>query len=106
MAKKKKVKIGRVQSKRSKNAQPRGKSKLTPFKIILIASFLTLIIGITFAVIQFLGEMFGVIPTIQLGSLNWGFSGDPIIIFIIGFLSSIFTGTLLVLFLIRNQLIK
>ncbi len=97
-------KSGKVQSKRSKKEGSKGKSKLTSFKIILIASFFTLIIGITFAVIQFLGEMFGVIPTIQLGNLNWGCSGDPIIIFIIGFLSSIFTGAILVLFLIRNQI--
>ena len=102
MAKKKKVKIGKVQSKRGKS---KGKTKLSLFRIILISSFFVLIVGITFAIIQFIGETFGFLPVIQIDSLSWGQSGDPIILFIIGLLSSIFIGSIVVLLLIRNHLI-
>lgn len=98
-------KIGKVQSKRSK-FQKGTKPKLPLVNIILISSFLTLIVGITFAIIQFIGETFGLIPEIQLGILSWGRSGDTIIIFVIGLLSSIFIGSFLVLFLMRNQMNK
>jgi len=59
-----------------------------------------------FAIVQFLGETFGFLPVIQLSDLGWGLSGDPIILFIIGFLSSIFLGTTLVLFLLRSRINK
>ena len=96
-------KIGKVQSKRrNKTASQKRKKQIV--KIILISSFLTLIVGFTFAIIQFLGESFGFIPEIQLGSLSWGRSGDVIIIFVIGLLSSIFIGSFLVLFLMKNQI--
>jgi len=97
-------KIGKVQSKRSKKNSSQKMRRLTPVRIVLISSFLALIVGMTFAIIQFLGEMFGVIPEIQVGSLSWGRSGDPIIIFVVGLLSSVFIGSLLVLFIIRNQI--
>lgn len=98
-------KIGKVQSKRSKS-QKGKKPKLSLVRIILISSFLTLIVGFTFAIIQFLGETFGFIPEIQLGTLSWGRSGDVIIIFVIGLLSSVFIGSFLVLFLMKNQMNK
>ena len=101
---KKRKKKGKVQSKRGKKSSSQRRGSLTPVRIVLISSFLALIVGITFAIIQFLGEMIGVIPEIQIGSLSWGRSGDPIIIFVIGLLSSVFIGSLLVLFLIRNQI--
>ena len=104
MAKKKKVKFGKVQSKRGKS-KGKTKPKLSLFKIILISSFFVLIVGITFAIIQFIGETFGFLPVIQIDSLSWGQSGDPIILFIIGLLSSIFIGSIVVLLLIRNHLI-
>lgn len=99
-------KIGKVQSKRSKEVRSKGKSKLTPFKIILIASFFTLIVGITFAIVQFVGEYFGVFPLLSVGELSWGFGiGDSIIIFVVALLSSVFIGSIIVLFIIKNQLI-
>lgn len=97
-------KTGKVQSKRSKKSSSQRRRNLSPVRIVLISSFLALIVGITFAIIQFLGEMFGIIPEIQIGSLSWGRSGDPIIIFVVGLLSSVFIGSLLVLFLVRNQM--
>ncbi|KKN01757.1 hypothetical protein LCGC14_1124540 [marine sediment metagenome] len=98
-------KIGKVQSKRSKTTASQ-KRKKSIARIILISSFLTLIVGFIFAIIQFLGESFGFIPEIQLGTLSWGRSGDVIIIFVIGLLSSVFIGSFLVLFLMRNQMNK
>ena len=98
-------KIGKVQSKRSKTTASQ-KRKKSIVRIILISSFLTLIVGFTFAIIQFLGESFGFIPEIQLGALSWGRSGDVIIIFVIGLLSSVFIGSFLVLILMKNQMNK
>ena len=99
----KKVK-GKIQSKRSKKGSSQKRKRLTPVRIILISSFLTLIVGFTFVIIQFLGEYFGFLPVIQLGNLSWGASGDAIIIFVIGLLLSVFIGSFLVLFLMRNQM--
>lgn len=97
--------IGKVLSKRKKKTSNKS-SKLTIYRIVLISSFSVLIIGITFTLIQFLGETFGFLPPLQLGDLNWGLSGDPIIVFVIGFLFSIFIGSIVVLLVIRNQINK
>jgi len=62
----------------------RKNTKLSTFSIIMISSMLTLIIGVIFAVIQYVGETTGVLPIMNLGELDWGMDGDVIIIFIIG----------------------
>jgi len=98
--------MSKVESKRSKKSQYRKKSTLSLFRIILISSFLTLTVGMIFAIVQFLGETFGFLPVIQLGNLRWGLSGDPIIIFIIGLLSTVFLGSVLVLVLLRYRINK
>ena len=82
----------------------RKNTKLSTFNIIMISSMLTLIIGVIFAVIQYVGETTGVLPIMNLGELDWGMDGDVIIIFIIGFMISIFIGSTLVLYSIRKKL--
>lgn len=82
-----------------------GKERLPPIKIILLSSFLALIVGILFAIIQYVGETIGVLPIIYVRLLNWGHPGDSIIAFAIGFLSSVFIGSMFVLFIIRKQII-
>ncbi|KKL54464.1 hypothetical protein LCGC14_2265130, partial [marine sediment metagenome] len=54
------------------------RSNISITGIILIAGLSVLIIGITFAIIQFLGETYGFSPIINLGELDWGESGDAI----------------------------
>ena len=98
--------MDKVQSKRNRNRSSQKRKKLTPVRIMLISSLLTLIVGFTFTIIQFLGEQFGLLPVIYLGDISWGASGDAIIIFVIVLLSSVFMGSFLVLFLMRNQLNK
>jgi hypothetical protein len=79
------------------------KTKLTPVRIILISSFLALVIGVTFAIFQFIGEYFGFFPVISIGTLDWGYTGDPIIVYVVGLLTSIFIGSIVVMFIVRNQ---
>ena len=103
MAKKRKY---QKRTKKAKYEKKTKKSEISSTGIILIAGLSTLIIGIVFAIIQFLGERYGFSPIINLGVLGWGESGDAIIVIVIIFLSSIFIGTILVLSIIRKKINK
>lgn len=70
---------------------------------IFYSSFMALMIGIIFAVTFYLGERYGFLPTINLGSLSFGESGDPIILFVIAFMASIFIGSIIVFYIIKKR---
>ena len=66
------------------------KNKKSPVRIVLYSSFMAMTVGIIFAVVFFLGESYNFLPTISLGELPFGESGDVIIFFVIVIKLSIF----------------
>ena len=83
---------------------PRKKNKKSPVRILLYSGFMSITIGIIFAVIFFLGEMYNFLPVISLGELPFGEGGDVIIFFVIALMSSVFIGSLIVFHLIRKDI--
>lgn len=71
---------------------------------MLYASFISLIVGILFAFMFFLGERYGFLPVIIIQDLVWGKSGEAVVVFVIAFITCVFTGSLIVLFIIRNRM--
>ena len=79
------------------------KNKGNSVNPIFYSSFMALIVGIIFAVAFFLGERYGFLPTITLGSLSFGESGDPTILFVIAFMASIFIGSIIVFYILKKR---
>lgn len=92
-----------IAKKKSKYSKTKKKQTNT-LNIVLYSSLVALVVGILFAFIFFLGERFGFLPVINLGGLTWGESGDAVVIFIIAFISSVFMGSLMVLFIVRKNI--
>ncbi|KKN47257.1 hypothetical protein LCGC14_0664780 [marine sediment metagenome] len=77
--------------------------KVNGTKLILLAGFLTITTGLIFAIVFFLGETFGFLPTITLGTLPFGQSGDPTIFFIVGFMGSMFIGSIIIIYITMKR---
>ena len=82
----------------------KSKKETNTLNIVLYSSLVALVVGIIFSVVFFLGERYDFLPVITLGEITWGESGDAIVIFIIVFISSVFMGSLMVLFLVRKNI--
>lgn len=80
--------------------------KTTVSKLLMISALFTIVIGVSVMVIQGLGETFGFSPLISVGTLSWGQSGDPIIVYTAIFLGSVFFGSFMVLMLMRQYIKK
>ncbi len=87
-----------------KKPKKRIKNKKSPVRIVLYSSFMAMTVGIIFAVVFFLGESYNFLPTISLGELPFGESGDVIIFFVIALMGSVFLSSLIVFHLIRKDI--
>jgi hypothetical protein len=104
MSKKKKKKT--TKKKVIVQKRERKPYKMSMVKVIMISALFTIIIGASVMIIQGLGETFGFSPLITVGTLTFGQSGDPIIIYTTVFLGSIFFGSFLVFMLMRQYIKK
>jgi hypothetical protein len=83
--------------------QKYNSGKVNVIKLILLSSFLSVIVGAFFAIIFFIGETFGFLPTINLGTLPFGQAGDVIILFVVGLMVSVFMGSMFVIYILMKR---
>jgi len=86
--------------------KPRKTYRADILKMMMLASFFTFFIGGAFWGIQALGEAIGFSPVLTIGTLDWGESGDHIIVFVVVLLFSIWISTFISLMFIRKYIKK